>query len=176
MVNKETKGTESPSLGRSKTSGRSLPGISGSGVPLVVNYNPFLSCLRQVIRKNLCSLQQDKEVKQLFTPVTFASFHSVRTFTSHLVRAKIIQWGRDLLDKANVTEILAKFSKLLQKLTHFNLLLIRRFTGTIIDIHAMINICTTSCCVRYVVCSVTVKIITNLDTGGIIIRIKIGKV
>ena len=29
----------------------------------------------------------------------------------------------------------------------------------------MINICTTSCCVRYVVCSVTVKIITNLDTG-----------
>ena len=43
MVNKETKrAVESPSLGRSKTSERSVLGNCGAGVPIVVNYNPGL--------------------------------------------------------------------------------------------------------------------------------------
>ena len=48
MVNKETKrGLETPSLGCSKISEK-----SGTGVPLMVNYNLFLSRLGQVICKN----------------------------------------------------------------------------------------------------------------------------
>ena len=66
MVNKETKRAfESPSLGRSKTSERSVSGNCGTGVPLVVNYNPALCRLGQVIRKNLCFQYQDEEVKQV---------------------------------------------------------------------------------------------------------------
>ena len=43
MSNKETKrALESPSLGRSKTSERSVSGNCGTGVLLVVNYNPVL--------------------------------------------------------------------------------------------------------------------------------------
>ena len=67
MVNKETKRVlESPSLGRSKTSERSVSGNCGNGVPLVVNYNPILCRLGQVIRKNPCFLYQDQEVKHVF--------------------------------------------------------------------------------------------------------------
>ena len=57
VVNKETKrALETPSLGRhTKTSERSATGNGGTGLPLV-NYNPFLSCLRQV--KNLCSISR----------------------------------------------------------------------------------------------------------------------
>ena len=67
MVNKETKrALESPSLGRSKTSERSVSGNCRAGVPLVVNYNPILCHLGQVIRKNPCFLYQDEEVKQVF--------------------------------------------------------------------------------------------------------------
>ena len=67
MVNKETKrALESPSLGRSKTSERSVSGNCGKGVPLVVNYNPILCRLGQVIRKNPSFLYQDEEVKQVF--------------------------------------------------------------------------------------------------------------
>ena len=55
MVNKETNiAPEIPSLGRSKTSERNELGNDGTGVPLVVNYNPFLSRLEQEIHKNLC--------------------------------------------------------------------------------------------------------------------------
>ena len=51
MVNKETKrALESPSLGRSKTSERSVSGNGGTGVPLLINYNPILCRLGQVIR------------------------------------------------------------------------------------------------------------------------------
>ena len=61
---------ESPSLGRSKTSERSLSGNCGTGVPLVVNYNPIICCLGQVIFKNLCFLFPDEEVKEVFNPAT----------------------------------------------------------------------------------------------------------
>ena len=47
---------ESSSLGRSKTSERSVSGNCGTRVPLVVNYNPIFCRLGQVIRKNLCFL------------------------------------------------------------------------------------------------------------------------
>ena len=98
MVNKETKrALESPSLGRSKTSERSVSGNCGTGVPLVVNYNPALCRLGQVIRKNLCFLYQDEEVKQVFSPAPFVSFRSVRTLRSHLVRAKIYPVGERLV-------------------------------------------------------------------------------
>ena len=54
MINKETKkALESPSLGCSKTSERSVSGNGGTGVPLVVNYNPTFCRFAQVIRKSL---------------------------------------------------------------------------------------------------------------------------
>ena len=87
MVNKEIKrALESPSLGRSRTSERSVSGNGRTGVPLVVKYNPILCCLGQVIRKNLCFLYQDEAVKQVFNPAPSVSFRSVRTLRSHLVR------------------------------------------------------------------------------------------
>ena len=98
MVNKETKRTlESPSLGCSKTSERSVSGNGGTGVPLVVNYNPIPCCLGQVRRKNLRFLYQDKKVKQVFNPAPFVSFRSVRTLRSHLVRAKVYPMGERLV-------------------------------------------------------------------------------
>ena len=80
------------------------------------------------------------------------------------------------MGKGNVTKIVVKFAKMLLKLRHFNLLLIRRFTKSIIDLHVVTNVWSTSCHVRYVVCNITVKLTMNSDTGGIIIRITIGKV
>ena len=65
---------ESPSLGRSNTSERSMSGNGGTGVPLVVNYNPILCRLGQVICKNLCFLYQDEEVKQVFNLAPFFHF------------------------------------------------------------------------------------------------------
>ena len=63
MINKETKrALESHSLGRSKTSERKVSGNCRTGVVLVINYNPVLCHLGQVIRKNLCFLYQDEEV------------------------------------------------------------------------------------------------------------------
>ena len=85
IFNKESKrGLGTPSLGRSKTSERSSLSNSGTGVPLVVSCNYFLSGLGQFIRKSLCFLYQDEEVKQVFTPASFVSFRSVRNFRSHL--------------------------------------------------------------------------------------------
>ena len=78
MVNKETKWAhESRSLGRSKTSEISVSGNCGTGVSLVVNYSPILCRIGYVIRKNLCFLYQDEEVKQVFNPAPFVSFRSV---------------------------------------------------------------------------------------------------
>ena len=52
MVNKETKRALGKlSLGCSKTSERSVSGNGATGVPLVVNFNPILCRLRQVIHK-----------------------------------------------------------------------------------------------------------------------------
>ena len=48
----------------------------GTGVPLVVNCNPALCRLGQAIRKNLCFLYQDEEVKRVFSPAPFVSFRS----------------------------------------------------------------------------------------------------
>ena len=77
---------EFPSLGSSKMSESSALGNGGTGVPLVVSYNLFLSRLGQAIHKNLCFLYQNKEVKQVFTSAHFVSSRSARTLRSHLVR------------------------------------------------------------------------------------------
>ena len=114
MVNKETKrALESPSLGRSKTSERSVSGNGGTEVPLVVNYNPILCRLGQVIRKNLCFPYQDEEVKQVFNRVSFVSFRSVRTLRSHLVRAKVYPVGERLVGSRKCNKVAAKFAKML---------------------------------------------------------------
>ena len=84
---------ECPSLRHSKTSGRSVSGNGGPGVPIMVNYNPILCRLEQVIRKNLCFLYQDEEVKQVSKPVPFVSFRSVRTLMSDLVRVEFYSVG-----------------------------------------------------------------------------------
>ena len=92
MVNKETKRAR-----RFKTSERKVPGNGGIEVPLVVNYNPSCSHLRQLINKNLCFLNQYEEVRQVFTPVPYISFRNVRTLRSHLVRAKVYPVGEKLV-------------------------------------------------------------------------------
>ena len=98
MVNKETKrALESPSLDHSKTSERRVSGNCGTGVPLVVNYNPILCRLGQVLRKNFCFLCQYEKVKQVFNPAPFISFRSVRTLKSHLLRAKDYPVGERLV-------------------------------------------------------------------------------
>ena len=59
MVNKETKrALESPLVGHSKTSEKSVSGNCGTGVLLVVNDNPALCRLGQVIPKNLFSISR----------------------------------------------------------------------------------------------------------------------
>ena len=85
----------------------------GTGVHLVVNYSPALCRLGQVIRKNLCFLYQDEEVKQVFSPAPFVSFRSVRTLRSHLVRAKVYPVGERLFGSTKCTKIVAKFAKML---------------------------------------------------------------
>ena len=76
MVNNKTKRTfESPSLGQSKTSERIVSDNGGTGVPLLVHKNPILFRLVQVMRKHLCFLYQDEEVKQVSNPVLL--FHVV---------------------------------------------------------------------------------------------------
>lgn len=59
--------------------------------------------------------------------------------------------------------------------THFNLLLIRRFLKSVVDLPVEINFWPTFSRVRYVVCKIMVKLITNSHTGGILIEIRIGK-
>ena len=50
------------------------------------------------------------------------------------------------------------------------------FTKSIIDLHVAINVWSTSCCVRYVVCKLTVKLMMNSGIGVTITRINILKV
>ena len=98
MVYKETKrALENPSLGRSKTSERNILGNGGTGLSLVVNDNPILCCLGQVIRKDLFLLYQHGEVKQVFNPAPFVSLRGVRTLRNHLVRAKVYSVGERLV-------------------------------------------------------------------------------
>ena len=88
---------ETSTLGRSKTSKRSVPDNGGARVPVMVNSNPFLSSLGQVIHKNLCFLCLDKEVKQNFAPAPLASFHSVRTLRSQsLSSGRETSWVKEM--------------------------------------------------------------------------------
>ena len=51
MANEETKRTlESPSLGRPETSEKNVSDNGGTGILLLVNYNPVLCRLGQVLR------------------------------------------------------------------------------------------------------------------------------
>ena len=142
----------------------------------MVYYNPILCRLGQVIRKNLCFLYQDEEVKQVFNPAPFVSFRNVRTLRSHLVRAKVYLERERLVGSRkcnkncwqvceNVIETETFQSFVDKKVCKIN----HRFT------------CSDKCLVyllsyRYVVCNITVKLTMNSDTGRIIIRITIGKV
>ena len=176
MVNKETKRVlESPSLSHSKTSERSVSRNCGTGVPVVVNYNPVLCRLGQVIHKNLYFLYQDQEVKQVFSPSPFVSFRSVRTLRSHLVRAKVYPVGERLVGSRKCDNNCWQVSKNVIETETFQSFVDKKIYK-IIDLHVVTNVWSTSCHVRYVVCNITVKLTMNSDTGGIIIRITIGKV
>ena len=72
--------------------------------------------------------------------------------------------------QGNVTKVVATFVKMLWKL-NVNILLMRRFIKSIIDLHVVINVWSISCRVRYVVCIITVKVMKNSDTGRMIIKI-----
>ena len=50
------------------------------------------------------------------------------------------------------------------------------FAKSIIDLHVVTNVWSTSCRVRYMVCNITVKLTMNSDTDGKIITVTIGKV
>ena len=63
----------------------------------MVNYNPILCRLGQVMSKNFCFLYQDEEVRQVFNPAPFVSFRIVRTLRSHLVRARVYPVGERLV-------------------------------------------------------------------------------
>ena len=63
----------------------------------MVNYNPVLCRLGQVIHRNLCFLYKTEEVKQVFSPSLFVSCHSFRTMGSHLVRVKVYPVGERLV-------------------------------------------------------------------------------
>ena len=171
MVNKETKrALESPSLGRSKTSERSVSGNGGTGVPLVVNYNSILCRLGQVIRKNLCFLYQDEEVKQVFNPAPFVSFRSVRALRRHLVRAKVYPVGERLVGSRKCNKNSCQVSKNVIETETFQSFVDKkgykinhRFTCRDKSLVYLL-----SC--KYVVCNITVKLTINSDTSGIIIR------
>ena len=116
-----------------------------------------------------------KELNNYLTPPSFFSFRSVRTLRSHLVKAKVYPVGERLVGSRKCNKNRCHICKNVTKLTHFNLLLIRRFIKLIIDLNVVINIWATSCRVRYMVHNITVELLTNSDTGGIIIRITIAK-
>ena len=76
------------------------------------------------------------------------------------------------MGQGNVTKVVATFVKMLWKL-NVNILLMRRFIKSIIDLRVVINVWSISIVyrVRYVVCIITVKVMKNSDTGRMIIKI-----
>ena len=61
----------------------------------MINY--FLCRLGLVIRKDLCFLYQDEEVKKVFTPPPFVSFCNIGTIRSYPVRVKVYLAGEKLV-------------------------------------------------------------------------------
>ena len=59
------------------------------GVPFVVTFHPKLKVLQNIIKKHLCLLYMNDEVKRVFTPKPMVSFRSSRKISSYLVRAKL---------------------------------------------------------------------------------------
>ena len=158
MFNKKSKrASESPSLGHSKTSERNLPGSGGTQSFRVSYVKIFVFYINS--KKLITSLP----LLSLFHLVVLELLGAIQS------ELKFIHCERDYMGEGNVTNIVAKFGKMLQKLTHFNPLLIKRFAKSIIDLH--VNDWLISCCLRYVVCNIAVKLIMNSDTGGIIIKI-----
>ena len=76
------------------------------------------------------------------------------------------------MGQGNVTKVVATFVKMLWKL-NVNVLLMRRFIKSIIDLRVVINVWSISIVyrVRYVVCIITVKVMKNSDTGRMIMKI-----
>ena len=62
---------------------------SQNGVPLVVTYHPLLNSFYCIIRRNLCPLNVDQKVKDVFSSQPMVSFRSARKLSSYLVRAKL---------------------------------------------------------------------------------------
>ena len=59
------------------------------GIPLVITYHPLFKGSASVIRKHLCILYLNKEVKEIFTPGLMVSFQRARKLGSCPVRAKL---------------------------------------------------------------------------------------
>ena len=62
---------------------------TAQGVPFVLTYHPLLKSMGHIINKNLCLLNMNEEVKNVFTPKPMISFRSARKLSSYLVRAKL---------------------------------------------------------------------------------------
>ena len=66
------------------------------GVPFVVTYRPHLKNISKIIKKHIKHLYADPEVRSVFTPLSIASFRSVRNLRSHLVRSKLYPQDRKI--------------------------------------------------------------------------------
>ena len=59
------------------------------GIPFVVTFHPKLKVLQNIIKKHLCLLYMNDEVKRVFTPKPMVPFTSSRKISSYLVKAKL---------------------------------------------------------------------------------------
>ena len=62
---------------------------SQNRVPFLVTYHPILNSLYSIIRKNLCLLNMDQRIKEVFSSQHMVSFCSACKLSSYLVRAKL---------------------------------------------------------------------------------------
>ena len=146
--------------------------------------------------KSLFSISRWR-VKQVFNPAHFVSFRSVSTLKSHLIRANFYPVGERLAGSRksnknsclvcqNVTETQTLQSFVDTKVYKINhrfrcsgkdlVYLLIRFTKSIIDLHVVTKVWSTSCHVMYVVYNITVKLLMNSDKGRTIVQMTIGKV
>ena len=74
-------------------------GKSFKGVPFVLTYHLKLKSLNKILTKYFYLLYMDKGVNKLFTPELMFLFHSVRTWSNYLLRAKTYLFERTIGSK-----------------------------------------------------------------------------
>ena len=67
---------------------------SQNGVPFVLTYHPLLDSLYSSIRENLCLLNIDQKVKEVFGSKPIVFFRSIGKLSSYLVQTKLYSLER----------------------------------------------------------------------------------